>query len=169
MKYLKQIKEDTRLGRPTSIVDHSDSGFPHFGVTKGLKQFLGQKKGSILNGGNVVANGVAALTPIGVSDDGCSTDEGGKKVCTLQKTHANQLFCRLTHSAFLLYSQRSTHSDLQLSLAQLGQLRRRGGGKLRRHRQRRCGGRLRRCVGGHFGRLLGRQLQRNRPPLVAAG
>jgi hypothetical protein len=115
MKYLKRIKEDTRLGRTPSIVDHSDSGFPHFGVTKGLKKFLGRTKGSILNG---VANGVAVSTPIGVSDDGySSTDEGGKKVCTLEfERHIMQTNFSVDSHASVLPC--STHSDLQLSLAQ---------------------------------------------------
>jgi hypothetical protein len=112
IKYLKRIKEDTRLGRQPSIVDHSDSGFPHFGVSKGLKKFLGRTKGSILNG----ANGVAVSTPIGVSDDGYSTDEGGKKVCSLEFERQMQTsFSVDSHTSVLPCS---THSDLQLSLAQ---------------------------------------------------
>lgn len=94
MQYLDRIKEDARNGRPPSVIDLGQRGFPNFGVSKGLKKFLSQSKakGASLGGTtNGAADTAAAAlpgpegmspSPIGVSDDGNAPAAGSKKVCS---------------------------------------------------------------------------------------
>jgi hypothetical protein len=70
MKYLTRLKEDTQNGKAPSAIDYGRSGFPQFGVGKGLKKFLARKQG--VRKGGVPANVEVPFAPIGVSDEGYS-------------------------------------------------------------------------------------------------
>jgi hypothetical protein len=77
LRYLERIQQDARNGRPPSASDNSLSGFPHFGISKGLQRFLQRKKDVF---GNNVNMPVAPAAPIQTNAVGV-TDSGYRKVC----------------------------------------------------------------------------------------
>jgi hypothetical protein len=79
IQYLARIKEDDKNGRPPSVIDYGQRGFPNFGVSKGLKKYLSSSKGASGRDGAVENQEELAAVPIGVSDDGYSTDQGSRK------------------------------------------------------------------------------------------
>lgn len=103
MRYLTRLKEDTRNGKAPSSIDYGNSGFPHFGVSKGLKKFLARKQG-VLKGSVLAANVDVSSASIGVSAEGFSTD-GARKVCiVLARMIKNlQTQVQLTPMHFLIY------------------------------------------------------------------
>jgi hypothetical protein len=85
MGYLSRIKEDTRDGKPPSVIEYGRSGFPTFGASKSLKKFLAIMRGVPKND-NVVASAVSGQSaPIGVSDEGYRQE----KVCDLKIFNAD--------------------------------------------------------------------------------
>lgn len=68
-RYLDKIEEDTRNGKVPSVIDYGQSGFPHFGMSRGLKKFLEQKKG-VLEGKVDASAADVNTNPVGVTDDG---------------------------------------------------------------------------------------------------
>jgi len=69
IRYLERIEEDTRNGKPPSVMDYGQSGFPHFGMSNGLKTFLERKKG-ILDSKVEASVADVNTNPVGVTDDG---------------------------------------------------------------------------------------------------
>jgi hypothetical protein len=80
MKYLARIKEDARNGRPPSVIDYGQPGFPSFGVSNGLKKFLSSSKGKLGGDRNLSDQEDMASVPVGVSDEGHSTEHESRKV-----------------------------------------------------------------------------------------
>jgi hypothetical protein len=78
MRYLSRIKEDSLHGRQPSVIDYGGAGFPKFGASKTLKKFLA-RTGRVINKPAASNNDISGA-PIGVSDNGKSAEEGGKKV-----------------------------------------------------------------------------------------
>lgn len=79
LRYLDRIQQDARNGRPPSTSDNSQSGFPHFGVSKSLKRFL-QKKKDVFGNKLLALPTAASAAPIQTNPVGV-TDNGYRKVC----------------------------------------------------------------------------------------
>lgn len=107
LRYLERIQQDARNGLTPTSSDNSQSGFPHFGISKSLKRFL-QRKNDVF--GNIDDTPAEAAAPIQTKPVGV-TDIGYRKVGSWLLLFV-ALCRRMPHSPCVrLYSQRAAPSE----------------------------------------------------------